>query len=295
MWYRSKVFSWKSHRAFVYLFVFGDLYPVLFFHGSILITTPTPRVTTIASIESSSLVSSRCDPWPWEEQHSEHNPALKEPRGKVNSQSVQMMLAKGVQGKECSMGWKKHADLLVGRWLVKGSWKGEQFNRIVQERTQPRQKAWGRAGLRHPGDGPQRVFKSNALPYFPRAEVLCKEVVEDSRGVLRRMWWESRDKGVWNFNAGNDELSVKLEGGDGTSGSNSRQAKVFLFLAEALSTAVIFLLFYGGWGSPAFLYLAGLQPGPGPCLLWGGSVGLFAGGGCVPGRFGELGNPWGRA
>lgn len=29
MWYRSRVFSWKSHTAFVYLFVFGDLYLVL--------------------------------------------------------------------------------------------------------------------------------------------------------------------------------------------------------------------------------------------------------------------------
>lgn len=33
---------------------------------------------------------------------------------------------------------------------------------------------------------------------------------------------------------------------------------MFLFLAEALSTAVTFFLFCGGWGSPAFLYLAGL-------------------------------------
>lgn len=66
-----------------------------------------------------------------------HSVALKEPRGKVNSQSVQMMLAKGVQAKECSMGWKKHADLLVGRWLWKGSWKGEQFSRVFRKEHSP--------------------------------------------------------------------------------------------------------------------------------------------------------------
>lgn len=35
MWYRSRVFSWKSHATFVCLFVFGDLYLVLVSWGGV--------------------------------------------------------------------------------------------------------------------------------------------------------------------------------------------------------------------------------------------------------------------
>lgn len=47
---------------------------------------------------------------------------------------------------------------------------------------------------------------------------------------------------------------LRLEGGDGTGGSNSRQAKMFLFLAAALNTGVILFSFLMGAGGPQLLF-----------------------------------------
>lgn len=101
-------------------------------------------------------------------------------------ESGQMTLARTVQGEEGSARLEGCVDALAGRRLGKASWKQEELSHIFRKGC-----GVGRA-LEDAGCAAHTVnlgmyLGARQFPCLPCAGTLCKEPVEDSWGVLRRM------------------------------------------------------------------------------------------------------------
>lgn len=101
-------------------------------------------------------------------------------------ESGQTTLARNVQGGEGSERLEGCADALVGRRLVKASWKREELSHIFRKGC-----GVGRA-LEDAGCATHTVnlgmyLGARQFSCLPCAGALCKETAGDSWGVLRRM------------------------------------------------------------------------------------------------------------